>query len=278
MYGPLELQYTPTNPADAVNKSYVDNLFHDRFYDAPMDGQAYGLILNNWSPVVPITGALMRGPINMMGFRLTGLPWPHQPTDAVSKDYLDHFLSSIVAAEFGVFYGPHPPANPLIGMVWTTPEANMFAWTGHIWLQVAGFDQSGPVSPGGGGGMTYSPTPPLGPVIGEGWATPNAELFVWTGLIWLQLVGPDGGGGDVWSHFGAVPPPAPMTGMLWTNLSAMQFIWDGVAWLQVTGADGGGGGPGGGIPDAPMDGRLYVRNGLAQDWIVSTVVTDGGTF
>lgn len=131
MLGPLALDYTPASPLDAVNKQYVDNVFHDAFFNAPMDGQTYGLLLNNWTPVLPITGGLMRGPINMMEFRLTGIPDPVHDSDAVNKKWFEEHAG-------GIHYGPFPPHQLRPGVLWFTPQGNLFGWNGHYWIQLAG--------------------------------------------------------------------------------------------------------------------------------------------
>lgn len=41
-----------------------------------------------------------------------------------------------------------------------------------------------------GGQAHYGADPPPTPLPGMFWATPSAQLFVWTGTVWLRLVPP----------------------------------------------------------------------------------------
>lgn len=50
--------------------------------DAPADGVTYGRLNNMWEPVVPLTGATMRG-------RLFLVDDPQHPLEAVTKRYVD---------------------------------------------------------------------------------------------------------------------------------------------------------------------------------------------
>lgn len=66
-------------------------------------------------------------------------------------------------------------------------------------------------------------------------------------------------------------PPSPAFDDIAIN-GSVAFRWDGVKWVnaRITGPIG--------VGEAPPTGELYVRDGLAQDWEPSTLVTDGGVF
>lgn len=86
MTGRLLLYADPTLDLEAATKEYVDRASPG---PAPMDGRSYGRMLNTWNPVVPLTGAIMQGAINMNTWPLTGLRTPIVPTDAANKAYVD---------------------------------------------------------------------------------------------------------------------------------------------------------------------------------------------
>lgn len=97
--GPLYLWENPVSNMEAATKEYVDE--NDAFIlnkilpEAPMDGQTYGRSLAGWHPVLPRTGGVMLGNINMANWwTVTGIPTPVNPSDAVPLSYLDDFLTT----------------------------------------------------------------------------------------------------------------------------------------------------------------------------------------
>jgi hypothetical protein len=93
MTGPLNLANDPVGPNEAVTKNYADHLIFTVPNEAPMDGQAYGRELANWTPVMPKTGGVLEGDINVAGFKLLGLATPVNPADAATKSYVDSAIA-----------------------------------------------------------------------------------------------------------------------------------------------------------------------------------------
>jgi hypothetical protein len=62
--------------------------------DAPADGQTWGRLNNTWEPVVPLTGATMRGRLFLVGLE------PIHPFESVPKWYVDRRLKNLDAGEY----------------------------------------------------------------------------------------------------------------------------------------------------------------------------------
>src|SRR5215831_2066011 len=124
MQGELLLTNDPSSPNDAVTKSYVDYVLNNNIPEALMDGQAYGRELRTWTPVLPITGGFMRGDLSVNGFKLTGLPTPLLPADAVPKSYVDQAVTG-----HQVFMGVWHVALNTPDLSVTTGNVNGAYWT-----------------------------------------------------------------------------------------------------------------------------------------------------
>lgn len=149
MTGELTLAADPQNPLDAATKNYVDQVIGNILPEAPMDGQSYGRMLNTWDPVLPITGGIMRGAINMNDWGLTGVPTPVGPSDAVNKAYVDQHATSNVSSA--------PPVSPMVGTLWwDTNDVKLYIWDGMQWISTINtpeFSTSGTVT-----GVPEAPT------------------------------------------------------------------------------------------------------------------------
>jgi len=148
------------------------------------------------------------------------------------------------------------------------------------------------VGSGGGGGappVTYGPTPPNNPAVGQLWFdTGTSTLMVWSGSAWTVTVpsgaaGPPGPPGT--NFVSDTPPgipPAVAGNMWWDSTDGQLYVlFNNQGTLQwvvannqpgpagatgATGPAGPVGPPGTPWPEAPTDGSLYGRDGATASW------------
>lgn len=252
MAGPIILPGNPTTAREAATKQYVDSVA-SQIKPAPMDGQSYGMMLNDWNPVLPMTGGTMRGAINMAGWVLTGLRTPSVDTDAVDKAYVDAIASNIV-----VYQGTWQVAANIPDISNTSSLA-----PGSYYLAVTAdpaTPETAPANIPGIGGTSISNGSMIiwNADLGVYQALQSGQLTVAEAdLLYLQLTG------------------GVMTGDLILNGDPTQPLQ--AATKQYVDDSGGAGG----IPEAPTDGQVYGRDGATLTWVpvlTTTAAVDGGTF
>jgi hypothetical protein len=256
MTGPLFLFANPTLPMEATTKDYVDFIGSRGIGEANFDGQAYGRELGMWTPVLPITGGIMRGSINVNNWQINGAPLPLLPHQVANKEYVDDLVSGLQ-----VYMG--------------------------IW-QVAANNPDISITAGLSNGAYYLATtanpavpeiaPPGIPGIG-GLTISNGSMVIWdTALAVYQLL-PGGQLTKIEADLlyvsldGTGPP---MTGPLFLVADPTQPLEAATKQYVDNNA-----GAGGGIPEAPTGGQVYGRDGLTASWVpvlTTTSVIDGGTF
>jgi hypothetical protein len=259
MTGPLFLFANPTLPMEATTKDYVDFIGSRGIGEANFDGQAYGRELGMWTPVVPITGAIMRGSINSNNWQINGVPIPLLPHQAANKEYVDNAVSGL-QAYMGIWQvaANNPDISITAGLV-----------NGAYFLAATADPTIPEVAPAG--------IPGIG-----GQLISNGSMILWddtlgiyqslrgdqltrteADTLYLQLIG----GTLTGQLFLVGAPIAPL------EATTKQYVDDAIA--------AGGGGPGGGIPEAPATGLVYGRDGFNNSWIpvlTTVAVIDGGTF
>jgi hypothetical protein len=222
MEGELFLYSNPTLPMEAATKDYVDYSMAGTVGEAPFDGQAFGRELGNWTPVLPITGGIMRGSINFNGWQLNGVPVPVLPLEAANKEYVDEQV-----AKLQVFLGTWQVAANI-------PDLSVTSGTvdGAYYIAVTANPNVAEVAP-------------LGiPGIG-GTAIWNASTIIWNaGLGIFEAVLNSRNPGAI---IDTVPPPNPVIGDLWfDSVEGQLYIWyedaTSAQWVVVINDSGSGSG------------------------------------
>jgi len=117
--------------------------------------------------------------------------------------------------------------------------------------------------------VTKSYVDNLGTGGGDGSAFPDApndgKLYGRQSESWAEVVIPEGGTG-AGLVISDTEPTDKVEGMQWLDTTTSQvFIWDGDKWLEFPA-----GSSGGGIEEAPEDGKTYARKDAAWTEITST--------
>jgi len=192
MTGPLILD----DGSEAASQNWT--LQHTIWPDAPIDGQSYSRMQGAWNPVLPMTGGIMRGPINMANFQLTGLRPPVAPTDAVPRNYVDNAISLLdnslqQTINNLLYFNINPPPAPVQHkQLWAQPTGTLFIFDSTIsaWIQIAGPSLNfGGGGGGGPGSVLYTGVSPPDPsTFVLWWDETDAQLYVWQGSAWVVAV------------------------------------------------------------------------------------------
>lgn len=151
------------------------------------------------------------------------------------------------------------PNNPTNGQTFTAPDGSIWRWDGTKWTG-GGAGQQGPAGPQG-------PVGPAGPPGPQGNTGPQGA----TGAT-----GPQGAAGPPTPvTVSATPPSMPNPADLWWNTNdGNLYIYfnDGTSsqWVVANAASPV-------LPEAPTDGRDYLRQGSTQSWVPGMPLS-GGTF
>lgn len=149
------------------------------------------------------------------------------------------------------------PNNPTNGQTFTAPDGSIWRWDGTKWTG-GGAGQQGPAGPQG-------PVGPAGPPGPQGNTGPQGA----TGAT-----GPQGAAGPPTPvTVSATPPSMPNPADLWWNTNdGNLYIYfnDGTSsqWVVANAASPV-------LPEAPTDGRDYLRQGSTQSWVPGLPLSGG---
>jgi hypothetical protein len=307
MTGPLFLDGNPTLPFEAATKDYVDHVESNDVHEAPFDGQAYGRELGDWTPVLPITGGIMRGGIDVDGWEINGVPTPLLPLQAVNKAYVDNAISGLQA-----YLGTWQVADNIPDLTLTAglPDGGYYIATtdnpADPEFAPANIPGIGGQSIQNGSLIVWNAKLAIWQVVVSGQLTRNQADALYLPLIGGTLTGPlilaadpaqsqeaatkhyvDKVVAEERSSFAIVsdtPPPLPVVGQLWwDSVSGQLYISyqdpNSTEWVIANNFGGddddtSGGGSDDILEDAPSDDTVYGRENAT--W-VHVLPLSGGT-
>lgn len=297
--GPLYLFQNPVLPMEAATKDYVDEVASNSIHQAPFDGQAYGMELGDWTPVLPITGGIMQGSISMDNWwTINDVPMPLLDYQVVPKKYVDEAIAALQTYEGTWAVAANTPnlSNP-------TLQVN-----GNYYIATTVNPATPETAPGGipgiGGQTIYNGSLILWSDATHSWQQVRSGQLtkVMADTLYVALAGSTMSGplilsGDptvalgaatkqyVDAGIAAIPrilpmvsisdtaPAAPVIGDLWWNATDNQlYIWydDGTSqqWVATNNSAGG-------ITEAPTGGLVYGRRGSTASWIAAVPLAGG---
>jgi hypothetical protein len=250
MTGPLFLSpIMPTQPSQAASMAYVDAMIATagvpEVPSIPV-GQTWARQTGQWVPIsseegtfLPLTGGTMQGAINMNGNNITGLASvPVLPNGAAPAQWV---LGQIAASS--LYQGTYTPETNVPDLTQPATHQNAFTWI----VQTSNTD----------GVVIGAPVPGL-----QGLTVFAGDNLIYSAMAGVFQIVRAGGLslGEAQSLFVALAG-STMTGPLILSedpTSAMQAAT--MQWVEAEVQQAG-------LGEAPTDGQIYGRNGLAQVWM-----------